>query len=67
MERREDLPRLMALVGVLGVALLGWAGAQYGGLPQKVTVLETKEVIHASQLEKIDAKLDRILERLARR
>jgi len=62
-----DFTRILALLSLLGSSLLIWVGLQFGDLPRKVTILETKEVLGSQRLEKMDVKLDRILERLPRR
>lgn len=55
----------------LMLALLGWLvaglrtyGADTAGLSNRVTVIETKQIETDKRMERIDNKLDRILERL---
>ena len=61
-----DFSRLLSLLTFIGLGILTWMGAQFSDIPRKVAVLETKEVIQAQRLEKMDGKLDMILARLPR-
>ena len=61
-----EFNKVMAILNMVAVGLLAWMGAQFGELPRKVTILETKEVIQSQRLERMDGKLDMILAKLPR-
>jgi hypothetical protein len=61
-----DYTRILALLATLGTALLAWAGAQFGGLPSRVTTLEAKATMEGSRLDRIENKLDKIFEAVKR-
>lgn len=64
--RPIEVNKLLALLNMAGIGLLAWMGSQFGELPRKVAVLETKEVIQSQRLERMDGKLDMILAKLPR-
>lgn len=59
-----DYDRILALVSLLGSGILFWAGAQFSDLPRKVVQLETKQEIFEKRFDRVESKIDRILERV---
>lgn len=58
---RADSRRVLALLGVLGLAILGWAGKQFADLPSEVNTLKVQRVEDNKRLDRMDRKLDDIL------
>jgi len=55
---------IAAILSVVGLGLLSWAGTQFADLPKRVSVVETQVVSSDKRLDRIEVKIDRILERV---
>jgi len=55
---------IAAILSVVGLGLLSWAGAQFADLPKRVSVVETRVEFSGERLNRIEVKIDRILERV---
>jgi hypothetical protein len=55
---------IAAILSVVGLGLLSWAGAQFADLPERVSVVETRVEFSGERLNRIEVKIDRILERV---
>jgi hypothetical protein len=63
---RQDNKRVLALLCLLGAALLTWVGKQFAELPSRTTVLETKVQSWEARQDRMDDKLDKILSAVVR-
>lgn len=53
----------LTILAALAMSIMAWAGAQFSALPSRVTALEVKEVTGNQRLDRIEGKLDTLLER----
>lgn len=57
-----DFGRIIALLTALGLAILTWVGSQFASVPHRLTVVEERVTSEKDRLDRIEIKLDRILE-----
>jgi len=63
LDKLNNNKEALTIMGALAMSLLAWAGAQFSALPSRVTALEVKEVKADQRLDRIESKLDKLLER----
>lgn len=59
-----DHTRILALISLLGSGILFWVGAQFSELPSRVVKIEAKQEFFEKRFDRVEGKIDRILERV---
>ena len=61
-----DLGRIVAFVGIAVLGLLTWVASEFGTVPRRLSIVEEKVSYSKERLDRMEGKLDRILDAVKR-